>query len=99
MKQYIKSEPIMDGCCIASSKDRKRICDKICYSLSYRSKLYKNGMGGIDLMDQQTAAYRLDLKLSVRFYLHIFFDLLDIAYADSFLVYNMKHPEQLTLLS
>ena len=60
MKQYIKSEPIMDGCCIASSKDRKRICDKICYSLSYHSKLYKNGMGRIDLMDQQTAAYRLD---------------------------------------
>ena len=62
-------------------------------------KLYNNGMGWVDLMDQQTAAYRLDLKLSVRFYLHIFFDLLNIAYADSFLVYNMKHPEQLTLLS
>ena len=61
--------------------------------------LYNNGMGWVDLMDQQTAAYRLDLKLSVRFYLYIFFDLLDIAYADSFLVYNMKHPEQLTLLS
>ena len=61
-------------------------------------KLCNNGMGGIDLMDQQTAAYQLDRKSSVRFCLRIFFDLLDIACVNSFLVYNMKHPKQLILL-
>ena len=54
-------------------------------------------MGGVDLMDQGTAAYQLDQKSSAFFYPRIFFDLLDIAIVNSFLVYNMKHPKQLTL--
>ena len=41
-------------------------------------KLYNSGMGGVDRRDQRTAAYRLDRKPSVRFYLCIFFDLIDI---------------------
>ena len=61
-------------------------------------KLYNSGMGGIDLMDQRTAAYRLDRKSSVRFYLRIFFDLMDIACANSYLIYNMLHPNKLSLL-
>ena len=61
-------------------------------------KLYINGKGGVDLMDQRTAACRLDRKSSVRFYLRIFFYLLHIACVNSFLIYNMKHPKQLTLL-
>ena len=55
-------------------------------------------MGGVYYIDQRTAAYQLDRKLSVRFYMRIFFDLLDIAYVNSFLVYNMNHPKQLILL-
>ena len=51
-------------------------------------------MGGIDLMDQSTAAYCLDRKSSVRFYLRIFFDLMDIACVNSYLIYNMKHPNK-----
>ena len=31
------------------------------------AKLYKSGIGGVYLMGQCTAAYRLDRKLSVRF--------------------------------
>ena len=61
-------------------------------------KLYNNGMGGVVLIDQQTAAYQLYHKSSVRFYLRIFFDLLDIACVNSFLVYDMKYPKQSTLL-
>ena len=61
-------------------------------------KLYNSGMGGVDLMDQRTAAYRLDRKSSARFYLHIFFDLMDIACVNSYLIYNMKHPNKLSLL-
>ena len=61
-------------------------------------KIYNNIMGGVDLMDQRTAAYWLDCKSSVQLYLRIFFDLLDTACANSFLVYNIKHPKQLPLL-
>ena len=50
------------------------------------------------LMEQRTAAYRLDRKSSVRFYLRILFDLTDIACVNSYLIYNMKHPNKLSLL-
>ena len=55
------------------------------------ARLYNNSMGGIDLREQRTAA-------SVRFYLHIFFDLMDVICVNSYLIYNMKHPNKLSLL-
>ena len=58
------------------------------------AKLYNNSMGGADLMDQHTAAYRLDRK-SFRFYLRIFFDLMNIAFVNSYLICNMKDPNKL----
>ena len=61
-------------------------------------KLYNSGMGGVDFMDQRNAAYRLDRKSSVRFYLHNFFDLMDIACVNSYLIYNMNNPKKLHLL-
>ena len=48
-------------------------------------------------MDQHTAAYRLDGKSSVRFYLRIVFDLMDIACINSYLIYNIKSPNKLFL--
>ena len=60
--------------------------------------MYNQGMGGVALIDQRTATYHLDRKSRVRFYLRIFFDLMDIACANSFVVYNMLHPNDLTLL-
>ena len=59
-------------------------------------KMYNQGMSGVDLFDQRTAAYHLDRKSRVKFYLLIFFDLMDVA--SSFVVYNMLHPNDLTLL-
>ena len=61
-------------------------------------KLYNSSMGGVDLMDQCTAGYCLDWKSSVRFYLPIFFDLMDILCVNSHLIYNIKHPNRLSLL-
>ena len=58
-------------------------------------KLSNSAMGGVDPMDQRTAAYRLDRKSSVRFYLRIFFGLMDIACVNSS---NIKHPKKLFLL-
>ena len=60
-------------------------------------KLYNSSIGGVDL-DQRTAAYCLDRNSSVRFYLRIFFDLMDIGCVNSYLIYNMKYPNKLYLL-
>ena len=63
-------------------------------------KLYNSDMGGAmdHLMDQSTAAYHLDRKSSISFYLHNFFDLMDIACVNSYLSYNVKNPTKLLLL-
>ena len=71
---------------------------RIAVSFSKIVKLYNSGMGGVDLMDQRTAAYRLDRKTSVKSYLCIFFDLMDIACVNSYLIHNMKHSNQFSLL-
>ena len=75
-----------------SSKTKRLVpCPKV-------FKLYNSSMGWVDLMDQRTAAYHLDQKSSVRYYLRIFFDLMDIACVNSYLIQNMKHPNKLPLL-
>ena len=55
-------------------------------------------MGRVEVIDQGTAAYRLVRKSYLTFYLQIFFDLMDIAFVISCLIYNMKHPNKLPLL-
>ena len=40
----------------------------------------------------------MDQKSSVTFYLHNFFDLMDITCVNSYLIFNMKHPNKLSLL-
>ena len=61
-------------------------------------KEYKKAMGGVDLIDQRDAANQLDQKLTIRFYFRIFLDFLDVAFANSYIVFNMMHPNDLTLL-
>ena len=62
-------------------------------------KEYNNGMGGVDLLDQRTAAYKLDRKSSSgRYYLRLFFDLMDIAAVNSHVVYKALYPNGIELL-
>lgn len=61
-------------------------------------KEYNQGMGGVDLCDQYTAAYRLDRRSKFRFYLRIFFDLMDVSMVNSFLVFDKVCPKQISLL-
>ena len=49
-------------------------------------KFYNSGMGEVDRMDQRTAACCLDRKSSVRFYVGIFYDLMDIASKQTFVL-------------
>ena len=52
------------------------------------TKMYNASMGGVDVIDQKTAAYRLDRKRKFRFYLRMFFDLIDIAIENDAIVYT-----------
>ena len=57
-------------------------------------------IGRVDLVDQRTAAYYLDRKSSMRFYLRIFFDLMNVVCASSYYIaFNMLHPDHLTFLN
>ena len=60
--------------------------------------MYNKGTGYVDLIGQSALAYHLDQKLTTRFYLLIFFNLVDVAYAYSYIAYNMMHPNDFTLL-
>ena len=42
-------------------------------------KLYNNSMSGGDIIDLKTPSHRLDRKSQYRFYLKMFFDLIDVA--------------------
>ena len=51
-------------------------------------KMYNPSMGDVDVIDQKAAAYRLDRKNKLIFYLRMFFDLIDIAIVNSHIVYD-----------
>ena len=56
-------------------------------------------MGGVDLLDQRTAAYKLDRKSSGgRYYLRLFFDLMDMSVVNSHVVYKGLNPKGMELL-
>ena len=56
-------------------------------------------MGGVDLLDQKTAVYRLDRKSSGgRYYLRLFFDLMDMCMVNSHIVYKECYPTGMALL-
>ena len=62
-------------------------------------KEYNNNMGGVDLMDQKTAAYKLDRKASSgRYYLRLIFDLLDMVCVNAHAVYKALDDKGLDLL-
>ena len=64
-------------------------------SCSNIMKMYSASMGGIDVMDQKTAAYRLNRESKFRFYLRMFSDLIDIV--NSHIVYT-KLSNSISLL-
>ena len=57
-------------------------------------------MDGVEVIYQRTVVYHLDRKSTIRFYLHIFFfDLMDVVVcSNSYIIYNMMHPNGLTLI-
>ena len=56
-------------------------------------------MGGVDLLDQKTAAYKLERKSTGgRYYLRLFFDLMDISAANLHAIFKVLHPNGMELL-
>ena len=55
------------------SRRQKGVATKGNVSCPAMVKIYNHGMGGVELMDQYSAAYRLDRRARFRFYLRIFF--------------------------
>ena len=55
-------------------------------------------MGGVGIMDQKTAAYRLGHKSKYHFHLRILFDLIDVTYVNSHIVY-IKIGKDISLLN
>lgn len=54
---------------------------------------YNQNMGGVDLMDQKKVTYEVDRKSKIKYYLRLFFDLLDIAMNNAYIVYEKLHVE------
>lgn len=55
---------------------------------------YNNNMGGVDLMDQRKVCYEVDRKAKIKFYLRLFFDLLDIAMNNAYIVFSKLHENR-----
>ena len=56
-------------------------------------------MDGVDILDQKTATYKLDCKLyGGRYYLKLFFDLMDISVVNSRTIYKLLYPKGMELL-
>ena len=60
-------------------------------------KLYNKGITGVYLVHQRSSAYHLDRKSFIKFYLRIFFDLMDVACVSLCIVCNMLRPDNLAV--
>ena len=62
-------------------------------------KDYNSGMGGVYLLDQKAAAYKLDPKCSGgSYYLRLLFDLMDISVVNSLIIFKKLNPKGMELL-
>lgn len=52
---------------------------------------YNKYMGGVDLMDQRKVCYEVDRKAKIKYYLRLFFDIMDIAVNNAYVVYTKLH--------
>lgn len=55
---------------------------------------YNKCMGGVDLMDQKKVCYEVDRKAKIKYYLRLYFDILDIAMSNSYIIYCKLHESK-----
>ena len=61
-------------------------------------KKYNESMGGVSLCHKYTATYHLDRSFKFRFYLRIFFYLMNVAMVNSLIIYDKLHLNTLSFL-
>ena len=54
-------------------------------------KKYNESMGGADLCNRYTEAYYLNQQSKFRFSLRMFFDVMDVAAVNNFIIYDKAH--------
>lgn len=60
--------------------------------------MYRKGMDGFELINQRAEACYFYQKATIRFCLHTFFELIDVACADRCIISDMMHQNDLRLL-
>ena len=56
-------------------------------------KMYNHYMGGVDLADQLKECYEIDHRARYKYYLRLFFDMLDTSICNSYIVFKEIHGE------
>ena len=78
--------------------------EKVTVPCSVIVKAYNQGMKRTDVMDQLKVTYEIDRRYPRKFYLRMFFDLIDIEFENAFIVYtklikeNFPHSRRLKTL-
>lgn len=59
--------------------------------------IYNDYMGGVNLLDSMLGYYRIQIR-SKKWYMKIFFHLLDLAYVNSWLLWRRNNPDYMPLV-
>ena len=73
------------------ARENRNTSEKKDVSIPLMVKAYNQHMGGVDLADQMKGTYAIDLRSRYRNYLRLFFDVLDTAVVNSYVIYNELH--------
>ena len=76
----------------------KGLATKIPVSCLDVLKMYNQGMGGVNFLTKEQQFTILIVNLQLDFIYILFFDLMDVACVNAFIVYNTIHQNDLTLL-
>ena len=76
---------------VAGMRKQKGTSEKKDVSIPLMVKAYNQHMGGVDLANQMKGTYAIDLRSRYKYYLRLFFDVLDTAVVNSYVIYNELH--------
>ncbi|XP_047106492.1 piggyBac transposable element-derived protein 4-like [Schistocerca piceifrons] len=73
--------------CTTVKRRQSGSSEKINVQCALMIRKYK-WMGGVDLTDQKKVTYEIDRKAKIKYYMRIFFDLLDIGVNNAYVIYS-----------
>jgi DNA excision repair protein ERCC-6 len=84
--------------CVSASRRMRGQAGRIARDIPKIVVDYNETMKGVDLADQKKVTYEIDHRSPTKFYLRIFFDLLDISITNAYIVYQKIHGSNMTSL-